>query len=66
MNAAPAPYTVTNRGGACWHQPGQPVIVESSTPSAARAVVTCRRCGAYVASFEGTLPAVQRATHFSA
>jgi hypothetical protein len=42
------------------HVAGEPVL--SATGHSARAVVSCSRCAAYIASFEGPLPAVQAAT----
>jgi hypothetical protein len=44
------------------HSAGAPVLADGWTNTRARAVVSCSRCGAYMASFEGPLTAVQTAT----
>jgi hypothetical protein len=43
------------------HLAGEPVVDYTATGSA-QAVVSCIRCGAYIASFEGPLTAVLEAT----
>lgn len=42
------------------HVAGEPVL--HAVGHEARAVVSCSRCAAYIASFEGPLPAVQAAS----
>lgn len=44
------------------HSAGEPTLNAGSTRTTARAVVSCTRCGAYMASFEGPLTAVRSAT----